>query len=237
MLSPLVFLPFFALDLTLAARTPHAEQPFFPNDCDLPLTGKPEYRYVDRSGAFVKGTFEIRYCYKLGTPCETNTDCPTPSQAECSANAQGPIPPSYIQAYGLRRGTCIDNFCRNADPFKDGQYAGESCNCLQGCFFKAGRDDIRDNSCVADMCVPNECAECGEPANNRQCCGSGHADKNGICKCFSGVGEGCGTDPSKCDNEMFSDVCCGKGTSNEGECCAQGSCNGQCVHQPKIRSV
>ncbi|KAK2734707.1 hypothetical protein FQN57_001477 [Myotisia sp. PD_48] len=123
---------------------------------------------------------------------------------------------------------CIDGFCRIGNVDGEGK-----CDCLQGCFFKSTRG--RDQNCVEGKCVQAKCAPCGEAPNNRACCSPGVVGQDGKCFCATGIGDHCrlASKHKLCDAGPFNDMCCGKGTKNDGRCCKPGTCDSQCLHSPK----
>lgn len=203
--------------LGLAQAQVHARPPYFPEGCDGELPGGTEVRDLEPL-SFSKD-LTIYRCVKLGEACTTSGDCTRPNARECH------VPDNKGKALPLS-GSCIDGYCRFRTP-----ETGAKCDCLMGCALKSR--DFRDLSCLNGRCVAAECAPCGEAPNNRACCAPGVVGHDGKCFCATGAGEGCSTNPNRCDAGLFNDMCCPRGTDNEGKCCASGSCNGRCLHQPK----
>lgn len=197
----------------------HVYPPKFPEGCKTPSTSGSVVRQMP---PILHPWIHLYTCTMVGGACSSNADCPKPKPEDCI------IPPNAGKkaAPAPRSGRCIDGFCRDLSD-----RAGDTCDCLIGCDFKV-RGSTRDLSCTNGQCTKAECAPCGEAPNNRQCCGSGVIGHDGNCYCATGVGEGCGVNPSKCSSGGFNDECCGKGTKNDGFCCASGTCNGVCSHQP-----
>jgi hypothetical protein len=129
---------------------------------------------------------------------------------------------------GFRHSTsrCIDKVCRMPESHK----SDVPCDCLQGCHFQNSAG--RDMSCQAGRCTTAPCSPCGTPKGNRQCCGTGVLDHDGNCHCATGAGEGCAVQPQHCDSGAFNDVYYYSGKNN-GRCCATGTCDTDCTHQPK----
>ena len=202
-----------------------ADPPFFPPNCKAPNV-TPEVRDrppVDLAFLGLGKEHTLYPCVLVGESCKSFADCSTPPKEECHKEVTDRtkvIP---------RKASCIDGFCRVISNKKE-----SPCDCLAGCDLK---DFDRDLTCTDGRCKAAECAPCGEPLNNRACCAPGVRGHDGRCFCGTGAGEGCATNPSQCDAGSFNDMCCGKGTDNEGKCCSSGSCNGRCVHQPKKRSL
>jgi hypothetical protein len=209
-----------ASTLCMAVNYPsHVRQPEFPAECTMTLTGDSVVRQLP---PIVGPSFSFYRCTLVGGACKANSDCPLPKDEDCVI----PPNPGRNPAAAPKRAHCIDGFCRDLSDRAD-----DTCDCLIGCNFKL-RASTRDMSCVQGRCRLAQCAPCGEPPNNRQCCGSGVVGQDGNCYCATGAGEGCAVKPDKCSSGSFNDECCGKGTKNEGSCCASGTCNGQCLHQP-----
>ncbi|KAF5005327.1 hypothetical protein FDECE_8223 [Fusarium decemcellulare] len=218
---------FASLMFTGQAQRSRASPPYWPDGCRS-LDVKPEVRdrppiNLDLLRGLLGGTGPpegtIYPCVLVGEPCSSFMDCSTPPKSECYKDIQD------RNRVFPGRASCIDGYCRVISNKKD-----SPCDCLSGCDLK---DFDRDLSCINGKCQAAECAPCGEQQNNRACCAPGVRGHDGRCFCGTGAGEGCGTNPSKCNDGQFDDVCCGRGTDNEGKCCSSGSCNGQCSHQRK----
>lgn len=197
----------------------HAHQPHFPENCNISLIGDPEVRQLP---PLFWPQLTVYRCTLVGDACASTSDCPVPRKEDCVV----PPNPEKKPVLSPVRAHCIDGFCRNLSDQPD-----TKCDCLVGCEFKR-RASTRDMSCIDGRCQLAACAPCGEAPNNRQCCGSGVVGFDGNCYCATGVGEGCATNPNKCRSGKFNDICCGKGTKQEGFCCATGTCDGQCRHEP-----
>ena len=200
---------------SVAQAISRADPPYFPANCKAPSV-TPEIRDLPGREFFGRMIYQ---CVKVGETCKASKDCTRPPVSECHKER------TDRKDVFTRSATCIDGFCRIISNKKE-----SPCDCLAGCDLK---DFDRDLSCIEGRCKAAECAPCGEFPNNRACCAPGVKGQDGKCFCGTGAGEGCSTNPGKCDSGAFNDTCCGRGTDNEGKCCASGSCNGQCVNQPK----
>ena len=225
----MILLTSFFLLITSVSIAKHASPPLFPDGCDASLDDSP---FITLSGVKLveepndQELVDGQECYKLGGLCSSDDDCPAPSESDCNN-----IPKDNPDIVVIPVGTdCIDGVCRNTRAWVD-----DLCTCFSACYYKTTFYSTLDQSCIGGRCVAAECAPCGEPINDRVCCGSGVPD-NGRCLC-GGAGEGCGVNPSKCSSGNFKDECCGRGTDNEGYCCASGTCNGNCAHQPRYLFV
>jgi hypothetical protein len=196
--------------------------PYFADGCDVP-PAEVQIRVfptVDFDG------FKYNPCGKFGQSCSVDKDCKKPTQTECSTME----PSDFSGTYTPISGKCISGYCRRGNPFERGVQPGEVCDCFTPCLAKVG---AQDNFCVSGICELAPCAKCGQPANNMVCCGTGNPDSNGICECLTGSGEGCATNPGVCGSGFGSDICCPSGTKNNGLCCQDGYCDGQCLRAGK----
>lgn len=195
---------------SVAQAVSRADPPYFPADCKAPSV-TPEIRDM-RLGV-------LYLCARVGETCKSSKDCTRPKASECYKERTDRRGIFAVPA------TCIDGLCRIVSNKKE-----SPCDCLSGCDLK---DFDRDLSCIDGRCKAAECAPCGELPNNRSCCAPGVEGPDGKCFCGTGAGEGCATQPQNCYSGKYNDICCGRGTDNEGKCCSSGTCNGECYHQLK----
>ncbi|KAH8648586.1 hypothetical protein BX600DRAFT_442872 [Xylariales sp. PMI_506] len=190
---------------------------YFGSTCDDSGNGTSEIAYAPPLDSGYD--FTIDACFLVGTTCTFSKDCPMPKKDQCQVQTEGAI----LQ---LDQADCINGVCRvrRSD-------VNDVCDCLHGCKLKSDNEN-RDLSCIQGKCVAAECAPCGDLPLNRACCGAGVIDHDGKCYCPTGVGEGCAVNPKQCYSGDYNDMCCGKGTDNEGRCCMEGTCNGICRHDP-----